>query len=71
MAQLAERGRGAFPQIRPVADTNTGPREGWAAMPVIAGEPAPRAQVVEEAPAPVDVAPAADAVPPTEPGLPE
>lgn len=53
MDQLAERGRAAFPQIRPVADQNTGPREGWAAMPVVAGEPAPHAQVVEAAPAPV------------------
>lgn len=53
MGQLADRGRAAFPQIRPVGDTTTGPREGWAAMPVVAGEPAPRAQVVEvPAPAP-------------------
>ena len=44
MDQLADRGRAAFPVIRPVADTNTGPREGWAAMPVVAGEPAPLAQ---------------------------
>jgi len=44
MTQLAERGRGAFVQIRPVQDDNTGPREGWAAMPVVAAEPAPRAE---------------------------
>ncbi len=50
IAQLADRGRAAFPQIRPVADTNTGPREGWAAMPVVAPEPAPRAHVEVVAP---------------------
>jgi hypothetical protein len=43
MEQLAERGRGAFVQIRPVADTTTGAREGWARMPVVAPEPPPRA----------------------------
>jgi hypothetical protein len=49
MEQLSTRGRAAFPQIRPIADTNTGAREGWSAMPVVAPEPAPRAQR-EEAP---------------------
>jgi hypothetical protein len=48
MTQLAERGRAGFPQIRPIGDTNTGPREGWAAMPVTLGEPAPHAQVLAE-----------------------
>lgn len=44
VTQLGEHGRAAFVQIRPVADTNTGPREGWSAMPVVASEPAPRAE---------------------------
>jgi len=56
MTQFATRPRDSFPQIRPVSgDTNTGPRLGWSAMPVVAGEPAPHAQLeaapVEEAPA--------------------
>jgi hypothetical protein len=29
MQQLAERGRGAFPQIRPFASADQGAREGW------------------------------------------
>ncbi|MBX7190879.1 MAG: hypothetical protein K1X94_02420 [Sandaracinaceae bacterium] len=29
MSQLAERGRGAFPQIRPYPSTDNGAREGW------------------------------------------
>lgn len=50
--QLSEHGRGGFVQIRPVADTTTGAREGWSAMPVVPGEPAPHAQpVATEAPA--------------------
>ena len=50
--QLAEHGRAGFVQIRPVADTTTAAREGWTAMPVVAGEPAPHAQpVAAEAPA--------------------
>ena len=49
MDQLAERGRGAFVQIRPVADTTTAAFEGWARMPVIAGEPAPTAEPSTEA----------------------
>jgi hypothetical protein len=65
MEQLATRGRAAFPVIRPVPDTNTGAREGWAAMPVVAGEPAPRAQPTEE-PELID-GPAPEAVPPTSP----
>ncbi len=44
MSQLATRGRGAFVQIRPVAYTTTAAREGWARMPVVAPEPAPRAE---------------------------
>lgn len=47
MDQLAERGRGAFVQIRPVADTTTAAREGWARMPVVAAEPAPHAEPTE------------------------
>lgn len=68
MQQLAERGRGAFPVIRPVGDTNPGPREGWAAMPAARPEPAPHAQ----RPAPVEV-PAPTPVPveaPTEAAVP-
>lgn len=54
MDQMAERGRAAFPQIRPVAgDTNTGAREGWSAMPVAAREPAPVAEQIHEVEAPV------------------
>jgi hypothetical protein len=52
MTQLGEHGRGSFVQIRPVADTTTGAREGWSAMPVVAGEPAPRAQVAPAPPPP-------------------
>ncbi len=69
MEQLATRGRSAFPQIRPVADTTTAAREGWSAMPVAAGEPAPRAEVVEAPPAPVpapDLDPGAGAPAPEE-----
>jgi hypothetical protein len=44
MEQLSDRGRGAFVQIRPVADTTNGAREGWARMPVVAPEPAPTAE---------------------------
>lgn len=58
MEQIATRGRGAFPQIRPIVDTNTGAREGWSAMPVVAGEPAPHAQ-----PIPADEEPEVPAVP--------
>lgn len=69
MSQLAERGRAAFPQIRPVADTTTAAREGWSAMPVVAGEPAPRAQAA--APEPEEPAPpAAPADVPTEAAAP-
>jgi hypothetical protein len=63
MTQLAERGRGAFVQLRPIADTNTGAREGWAAMPVVAPEPAPHAQV---APAPPPTAMPVDDLLPVE-----
>ena len=48
MDQLATRGRGAFAQIRPIADTSTGAREGWARMPVRADDPAPHAERVRE-----------------------
>lgn len=66
MTQLAEGGRGAFDQIRPVADTTTAALEGWARMPVVAPEAAPRAERVAP-PAPV---PAPTPVPtPTPAGL--
>ena len=50
MQELATRGRAAFPQIRPVADSNVGAREGWTAMPVVAEEPAPRAEAIAPVP---------------------
>lgn len=74
MEQIATRGRAAFPQIRPVADTTTAAREGWSAMPVVAGEAAPHAQVVEEpapAPAPAPEAVPADGAPAPSEGAPE
>jgi hypothetical protein len=63
MSQLAERGRGAFVQIRPVADTSTAAREGWRLLPITAGEPAPRQFV---APSPVEPTPAVPADAPAE-----
>ncbi|MFO0680615.1 MAG: hypothetical protein U0234_01125 [Sandaracinus sp.] len=72
MEQLATRGRSAFVQIRPVADTTTAAREGWSAMPVTAGEPAPHAQAVAEPEAPAPEAPpATDAAPAAPEGAPE
>ena len=44
MDRLAERGRGGFAEIRPVVDTTTAAREGWARMPIAQPEPAPRAE---------------------------